>query len=148
MDLKHFKTDAAKEQDGVWQPIGEGTEFLIARMNNPACKAAFKKHAGRFKGPALDMLPAKKQDEIYAKVLAETILIDWRETVGGKVRQHSVTLDGKKVAYSVEAATALLSDPDYSDLLSIVRIYAEDADAYREHALEEAVGNSQAALDG
>jgi len=148
MDLKQFKTDPEKQADGVWQPIGEGTEFLIARMNNPACKAAFKKYAGRYKGPALDMLPAKKQDEIFAKVLAETVLIDWRETVGGKLRAHTVTLDGKKVTYSTEAAMELLGDPNYSDLLSIVRIYADDAEAYRDQAIGEASGNSPSASDG
>ena len=145
MDLKQFKTDPAKESEGVWQPIGEGTEFRIARMNNPACKAALNKYTSRYKGPALDMLPAKKQDEIYAKVLAETVLLDWRETVDGKVRAHTVTLDGKEVTYSTEAATELLSDPDYPDLLAIVRIYADDAEAYRQQAIEEASGNSPAA---
>ncbi len=145
MDLQQFKTDPVKGAEGVWQPIGEGTEFLVARMNNPACKAAFKKYAGRYKGPALDMLPTKKQDEIFAKVLAETVLLDWRETVDGKVRAHTVTLDGKKVVYSTEAATKLLSDPDYPDLLAIVRIYADDSEAYREQAIEEAEGNSPAA---
>jgi hypothetical protein len=148
MDLKQFKTDPAKQADGVWQPIGEGTEFLIARMGNPACKAAFKKYAGRYKGAALDMLPTKKQDEIFAKVMAETVLIDWRETVDGKVRAHTVTLDGKRVTYSAEAAMALLSDPDYLDLLSIVRIYADDAEAYREDAIKEDSGNSPSASDG
>jgi len=145
MDLKQFRTDPTKEAEGVWQPIGEGTEFLIARMNNPACKAAFRKYAGRFKGPALDMLPANKQDEIFAKVIAETVLLDWRETVDGKVRAHTVTLDGKAVKYSPEAGLDLLSDPNYSDLLQIVRIYADDAEAYREQAIEEASGNSPAA---
>ena len=141
MDLRDFKADPVKGSEGVWQPIGEGTEFLIARMNNPACKALFRRLAGRYKGAALDMLPDKKQEEIYARVVAETVLLDWRETVDGKLREHTVTLDGKQVKHTTEVAFEILSDPDYEDLLQIVRIYAEDSEAYREQAIEDAEGN-------
>ncbi len=145
MDLKSFKSDTAKESEGVWQPIGEGTEFLIARMNNPATKAAFRKMTSRYRGQALEMMPERKQEEIYARVLADTVLLDWRETVGGKLAEHTITLDSKKVKFSPEKAFEILSDPAYGDLLQIVRIYTEDGAAYRENAIEEASGNLPAA---
>lgn len=139
MDIRSFKTDAAKETEGVWQPLGDGVELLIARMNNPACKRAFRRHAGRFKGMALELLPAEKQDEIYARVMAETVLLDWRETVDGDVRPHTITEDGKAVTYSADEAFRVLTA--YPDIRDVVRIYAESADAYREEAIGDAAGN-------
>ena len=145
MDLKDFRTDTTKEVEGVWQPIGDGTEFLIARMSNPTTKAAFRRVTSRYKGQALEMMPEWKQEEIYARVLADTVLLDWRETVDGKVAEHTITLDGKKVKFSADKAFEILSDPAYKDLLQVVRIYTEAEEAYRENAIGEAEGNSPAA---
>ena len=146
MDLKHFKTDPTLVSEGVWHSMMDGSvEFLLARFGNPECSAAFVKMQSRYNEVALKMMPAKKQQEIYARIVADTVLLDWRETVDGTVRAHTVTIESKQVEFSTEAARELLGDPNYAELLKTVQALSEQLEAYREQATEEAEGNSPAA---
>lgn len=122
MDLfKTFKTDEAKEQEGVWVPLDETTRLRIARMKNARYKAALQR---KLEGQKFQVRAQAMTDEAYQKILnevvAETILVDW----------EGITEQGVPLPYSVENAMHLLTVyPDFRD--SVVLTAANDAELFR-----------------
>lgn len=130
MDIRSFKTDATREKEGVWQSLGEGGEVLIARWNNPRCSRLFSKLIKPFRRQIdAGTMDPKKSEEILARVMAETILLDWRGFFDGN----------DPLEYSTETAFELLKD--VHDFRELIKSLSEDAEAYRERELEDAEGN-------
>lgn len=119
MDLRALQTDLNKQENGVWQSIGEdGAALLLAKLPNAKFTArmdalqkpyrALMRSGGR--------IPSDRAREITAKAIAETVLLGWR----------GLTQDGDEIAYSQEKAYELLSDPRYSALADLTVEMARD----------------------
>ncbi|WP_420562609.1 hypothetical protein [Thalassobaculum sp.] len=141
MDLSRFKTDTAREDEGVWTTIDASSDAQIrlARIGNRRYREAM---ARRLK-PYRRALRAGTLDEsvterITAEVLAETVLLDWRGLTDGAA----------PLAYSRETARDLLLNPAYRDFRDLVVELAGELDLYRERDLEEAEKNSATSCDG
>lgn len=138
MDLrKSFATDRQAEQEGTWVPIGEGCSLRVARVGNPAAE----KLGRRLLAPHKAALRAGRFDEkemraINIRVIAETILLDWK----------GLYLDGDEVRHSTEEAIRVLTDfPDFRELVEKI---ADDADNFRTQALADSEGNSGSGSGG
>lgn len=142
MDISKLKTDVRISENGVWfykdgdQKVG----FLIARMG---CKN-FRESVARHYAPhnqAINRgaLSAEKQDSLLAKVLAESILLDWTGITNG------VDKDGKPkdFPYSKDACEAFLVNPEFGDLVKELMGYAEAAENYRAEEIKEAGNESK-----
>lgn len=141
MDLSRFKTDTAREDDGVWTTIDASSDAQIrlARIGNRRYREAM---ARRLK-PYRRALRAGSLDEsvterITAEVLAETVLLDWRGLTAGDA----------PLPYSRETARDLLLNPAYRDFRDLVVELAGELDLYRERDLEDAEKNSATSCDG
>lgn len=130
MDLNSLKTNRALETEGVWQPVLDG-EVRVARIDNPKAARLFQRYTRPYRRQIDNgtMDPAK-QEEIMCRVLSEAVLLDWR----------GLEEDGQPLPpYSPEEGFRVLSE--YRELRDMVRDYAQDAQAYRDHELEDAEKN-------
>lgn len=136
MDLKNLRTSKTKEAEGVWQPMGEGCEFKIARWGNPAAQRRFQDLTRPYRRQLESgRMDPKKQAEILCRVEAETILLDWR----GLTETPEDGGDPVELAYSTDEAFRVLME--YEEARLMVEDYAKDTEAYREREIEESVGN-------
>ena len=134
--LTKIATDPAKEANGVWRDYKDGSQLLIARTGNPNYRSMLKRlvKSQRSVIDNDDDLADKVGDKIFAKVMAETILLDWRGIAGP---------DGTELKYTSALGTEVLSDPANRDFREAVKNYADDAEAYRRQVEAVAVGNSE-----
>lgn len=116
MDLKTFRTDNEKEQDGTWVDLGDGVARLkIARMNNPRFREAQQRKVQRYKMAARSkVVPDDVWEGILNELIAETILVDW----------EGITMDGEPYPYSVDHAKQALTD--LKDFREMVIGFADD----------------------
>ncbi len=118
---KQFATDREKETSGVWIDVGLDSSILVARTNNRAYARAITREYEKYKLTLSDDSETSDElsDQIMAKIIAKTILLDWK----------SFSDDGKNLPYSVEAAEAVLLK--YPDFKSFVMQQANDIENFR-----------------
>lgn len=114
-----YATDEEAEENGVWVPLGEDTELLIARDGNDECERLVE----RLMMEKADKLAAggdlakKAQREIEIEVTAATILKGWK----------GVSYKGEAIEYSDENARKVLQHKDFRRR---VLFHARQRDAY------------------
>jgi hypothetical protein len=114
MSLKgKFKTNAVAVRDGVWFDVGENSDKTKCRVKlrrtgrgNPLWSIAFREHT---KDRDMDAVTPEEDEIITAEIFAEASVADWEHMQPDD--------DGKDVPFSVDAAKALLVDPDWIELL-------------------------------
>lgn len=94
MDLKKTKTDPKLELEGVWITYDEDAAFKIARLRNPAALAAFQEKTRFLRGK----LSEAKQTELMTEIIAEHVLLDWK----------NVNIGGDPLPYTKENAMRVL----------------------------------------
>lgn len=135
MDLSTFETDRQLEVDGVWVDIGDEdeTQLLIARIGNPnynrLIRARLKPHKNLLQR---DALPMEMQEKILNEVIAETVLLGWK----------NLKYKGKKINYSSDRALEMLNN--ISDFRELVMEIANSMETFRIVETEEDVKNSKA----
>lgn len=113
MDITKFRTDEEKERKGVWIPIGDGAELLIARWGNPEM---VKTSERLMEPPEIKQayrhgaLSEEKALEINIETMAESILLDWR----------GLEEKGKSIQYSKAKAIELLRIKDFCGLVTAI----------------------------
>ena len=111
MDFKkEFSTNKTFEETGVWVAIGEGGELKIARAGSKKAlkysREVAKPHMAQI---TYGKLPDDVSDQLTIEVMAECILLDWK----------NMTYDGKLLPYSKENAIKLLTEEqDFRDMVS------------------------------
>ena len=118
MDLnKAFGTDKNLEENGVWITIDDTSAVHIARFKNK--KFLTKARAYMRKHRAYVELNGDLPDEVNRKLVAETILLDWK----------GIKDEGKDVKYSQEAACKIFEK--YPDFLESIVDISKDREAFR-----------------
>lgn len=139
MDLKNFRTDLVKENEGVWIELGDGAAIKIARLNNPAFVAKFRdmpKHqAASLRRGTID---DDELDRIFVEALVDAVLLDWR----------GMDENGSPLTYSKVTAIRVLSDPTYKDFRDLIVDEARNVENFREEMLEDTAKNSSSISDG
>lgn len=127
MDLKTFRTDNAKEQEGTWVDLGDGARLKIARMNNPRYREVQQRKLQRYKMAARSkVVPDDVWEGILNELIAETILVDW----------EGITMDCEPYPYSVDHAKQALTD--LKDFREMVIGFADDIANFKAE-LDEAI---------
>lgn len=131
MDIfNSFATDEKKEVEGAWFDVpGGNASILVARSSNPKfSKAVVKAYEKYAKSPKNNPDVEKRQEADYIKVLAEHLLLGWKE----------IEYKGVPLEYSRANAEVLLAIKDFRQF---VQQCSDDFDAFRLQQ-EEEVGNS------
>jgi len=137
MDLCRFKSDRSAEDDGVWVALdgsaaGDGASVKLARIGNRRYREAMQRRMKPYRRALrAGTLEDATAERITAEVLAETVLLDWRD----------LELDGTPLAYSPERARELLLDPALRDFRDLIVEMASDIELYRQQEQEEAEKN-------
>lgn len=143
-DLKtQFNTDERLEIEGVWEDLGEAKDgedppgILVARVGNSAYLKEYQKVPRGIRNQ-LDngTLPEDTSKQIVNKLLAKTILLNWR----------GIADDGKILEYTYENALFYLKR--YKDFRDLVWNVGNELARFREVELEEEAKNSESASPG
>jgi len=136
-DFKEFTTDEVKELEGVWVyfDVEETQGVLIARAWNENFMKAFRKFPRGFQTRArMGTISKKKDKEVWHKLLADTILLDWK----------GVSDEGKVLKYDKKVVVEQLNK--YKGLVTFVWEAANEESLYHEEQEEEDEKNSLASF--
>jgi hypothetical protein len=100
VDFNSWKTNPELENNGVWIPCGNGKVLIASTGSERYQKALAKGLEPHEVTIALGELKEEVAKEIYIKVTAETIVLNW----------EGFTEDGVAVPYTVENARRLLAE--------------------------------------
>ena len=115
-----FATDESLEDNGAWFEIGGGASVLVARSGNRKYAKMLTKEVERNK-KVLDLnddAADKKSEEIMIAVIAETILLGWKD----------VSFKGEALEYSIPNAKKLLAVKDFRKAIGQ---FADDVSAFK-----------------
>ncbi len=80
MRIIAFATDKEKELEGVWFPLGDGLEILVARMNNTNYTSRVRKQMQPYQSTfQRKALKEDAAEAIQNKAMAGTIVLDWKD---------------------------------------------------------------------
>jgi hypothetical protein len=111
MDIgKLFGTNRTKETEGTWIDAGDGAQFLVARIANKRWQQVnrdlYRPHRATQR---MGKLSQDVEDDINRKVMAQTILLDWK----------GVKVNGQDIPYSPEAAEKMFKEyPDFLEFIA------------------------------
>lgn len=129
MELSKFKQDTDKTENGTWVDVGDGLLLLIAKSGNRKSLAAYQRLMKPYKQmQERGMMPEDKVRELNVRLVAESILLGWQ----------GLTDNGVTVPYSPEKAYEILSDPAFSELLSLVQNLSSEPEVFKS---EDPAGN-------
>ena len=115
-----FATDETLEENGTWFDIGGGARILVARSGNRKYGKLLTKEVERAR-KVLDLndeVADKKSEEIMIAVIAETILLGWKD----------VSFKGEALEYSIPNAKKLLAVKDFRKAIGQ---FADDVTAFK-----------------
>ncbi len=124
MKLSELATDPEAEQAGVPVEILPGLVVTVRSTATPAyrnAQARLLRPLARLVGAGM-AIPAEKQDEIAARLLADEVVAGW-DGLSGE--------DGRAIAFSREAAAAIFLDPAHRRFRDLVFEAANTAETFR-----------------
>lgn len=147
MDINKFKTDPKATEEGVWLYIDneQKTGFLVARIGSRKFRESTARHiTPHNQGIARGAISIEEQDKMLAKVLAESVVLNW------KGLEQGVDANGKPkdFGYTKERCEAMLIAPEYQDFLKQVLDFGGDAKNYRDEEIKKTGNESKPASDG
>lgn len=140
MKISSFKTNAAAVEQGRW--IGDlpglsGVRFKVRGIANADARRLRSKLTAEVppkeRRVGIDVLTG---DEIEAKVLLETVLLDWSGIEND---------DGTPLRYSKKTAQGFLTEPDFVSFRNAVTWAAGQVADEEGEGEKESLGNSSAA---
>lgn len=128
LEIKSLSVDPVSAEEGTWANF-MGAKFLIARHNSEkASQLRATLTLERWEEiTANDENAQKLAHQIGTKVLAEAVLLDWKD-VGDK---------GVEIQYTPEVGYSYLIDPRFRDLAQFVENYSMNRANYQERAEAE-----------
>jgi hypothetical protein len=132
--LTKYKTDEVAETDGKWFDLGDNVQVKVVRMDNPQARKLRNQLNRPYQGRTI---PEDKLDDIINKVMAQTVVKDWKNVTDE---------NGNEVPFTPETAFRLFKKfPDFRD---DVGAFAADREQFRADALEADAGNLSTPSDG
>lgn len=128
-------TDEKLERDGVWHPLGDGGEILVARAMNPEHEAIVAELEREWRAshptfPAEDELPREVVKEHSIVAMARGLLKGFRGIVDD---------EGREITYDPDTAEAMLrASRDFQTIVTRVAVTAAN---FRAKKTASTVGN-------
>lgn len=143
LDLDHIAIDPVLASEGKWVEFSGG-KFLIARWNNRKADALRNElhmefYSALSKAEEGKMPTSTEGDyaKIQARIMAETILLDW----------DNVSHKGKKVKYTPEVGLKYLENPAFVDLYQFINNESVKRENYISASTEEIVTDVKLSAD-
>lgn len=122
--IRKLKVDSEKAENGIWVPLDEGIEFLIARKGSKKWNEVFTRltetHREEIEAAAKDENSTFDFEDIVIRCFAEAVLLDWK----GLIEED----DDSEVPYSIEKSYEILKE--LPELLDRIVLIASDMDNY------------------
>lgn len=139
MDLQKFRSDPAKEVEGIVVPVGEDAWVRVARHGNRKYQTYLQEATKPLRrGLQLGTVKDEEVDAVVARAMARHILLDW-----GGLKEG-----GKELPYSRENAERLLTAPNYKEFRNFIADIATDQQMFRDQELAESAGKSETSSAG
>ena len=92
-----FKTDDNLAENGIWVPMGYNSKnkevsMLIAEAGNPKHEAVQRRYAKQLESTRRN---AERHRNVLCKIVAETILLDWKGILDDNGKERKCTLEAK-----------------------------------------------------
>ena len=121
-----YESDPILEKAGVWIVLAKDLEIKLASFGNDAHMEYLEKLQKPYKAQIRrDALPKHIDEDIHCRAMAKEVILDWRG-------EGWVDRDGKPLAYSVENAYTLLSDPKMKKLKADIIYLATNNETFRQ----------------
>ncbi len=136
-DFESFESDLDLEVGGVWVPIGEGAEILVAREGNEKYQDFLQGlvAANRALLDGNDKASRTLQKNLLVRAYAKHILLGAR---GIRLKIDGKVIDLNETNFNEQIATFMLKNKDF---MSKVQGYAQQFEVFRKKGEEEALGN-------
>ncbi|BBK44023.1 hypothetical protein STVA_40430 [Allostella vacuolata] len=134
MKLSDLATDPVAEQAGVPVEILPGLVVTVRSTATPSyrnAQARLLRPLARLVGAGV-AIPAEKQDEIAARLLAEEVVAGW---------QGLTDEDGRPIPFSRERAAAIFLDPAHRRFRDLVFEAANTAESFRRQFVADVAKN-------
>lgn len=144
MKIGSIKTNAAALEAGVWVDDLPGTDLAlrVRSQSSPVVEALLGKLSRAVSLEDRDVdgrLKPEKRREIADRILAEAVLVDWKNFTED---------DGTPIPFTAARALEFLSDPDMVEFRGLVEHAAELAVGRARAVVVDALGNSKAPRAG
>lgn len=128
LNLEQFAVDEDKEVSGVWFPIANDVDFLVARMNNTEyLRSMARLYKENRVAIERSLMEDAEADEKMCRILATTIFKGFRGPLKHK---------GKLLKNTIETRIQVLSE--YKEVRRLVVDKANEVEAYRAEEVAEA----------
>ena len=128
---KAFGASSVKEEEGVWIDLNEDISIKIRRYRSRAAQEAAKEFSKEYAGPKNKKLTTAQTEELTTKVLAKSIIADWK----------GVEDDDGPIPCTFENKFKILNDPEMNDFREFVANASYERDVFAIEADEDATGN-------
>lgn len=137
--ITDFQSDTNAELNGVWIPIHDGLELLIARADNINFTQKLRDLGSPHKTAVrMRNMDLKVAADLAKKAMASTILLGWKNLTEADQKTP--------IVYSEQKAFDLLTEN--TDFFELVFELSRDRANFVRRENEEALGNSDAASSG
>ena len=127
MDLNDVKTDLDGSEEGIFFPFGEDCNIKIAQWGNKKHKKflreIYNKHGRKIDAGAI----TDAQSDALMVPQWQYIVKDWK----------GITENGEELEYSVEAVTALASNPQFKNFFAKIGAIAKEEENFRIQNVKE-----------
>mgnify|MGYP003109671215 CR=1 FL=1 len=132
LNLSQFKTDGAREIEGVWVDAGSGCELCVARMNNPKYEEELRRLGKPYlRQIRMNTIEPSTLEALTIKASARALLKGWKGLEDE---------DGKAIEFSVAKAEEIMTE--YRDFYRMVQELAQEQELFKQEVTEESAGNS------
>ena len=143
---KSFKTESKLENEGVWLRIGTDVDTGVAQeirvkyFGNPKAQRMLTNLREPYKKQFRNgEIPMDIEDDLYVRVLAKAVLVDWRGFLDNKQ---------KEIVFSEELALKYFRDPDYKQFRGDVVLACSSLESFRNDEVEEGSKNLENSSTG
>jgi len=131
MNIGIFKTNEEAELDGIWKRLGSGAKVKVARAENPSYTKMLRKETAKHSAIMWsEDLSDEESEVIFNKIIATTILLDWKGLEEVK---------GVEVPYTIQTAIKWLTK--YKEFKKIIVGISNDVGNYRDKKTMEVQSN-------
>ena len=134
MKLSDLKTEPRAEAEGVAVEILPGLVVTVRSTATPAyrnAQARLLRPLARVVAAGMP-IPAERQDEITARLLAEEVVVDWEGVADDA---------GQPIPFSPARAFEIFRDPAYRPFRDLVFEAANTAETFRRQFVEDVAKN-------
>ena len=150
-DISRLRTDLTDEHQGRWITWIGGIKLKIRRNTYPPFQEAIRK-LKRDQTTSYDPETSEEAVIAYGELVARHILVDWKEldAPGGNVPQRGKKSKAKPKAlpYTQANAVALLTNPEYKDLVVGILRSSASADTFIYQIASDDGGKSESGSSG